>query len=329
MNDIKVSIIIPVYNVEEYLEECLDSAVNQTLKDIEIICVNDGSTDNSLDILKKYERKYKNITIINQENKGLSGARNSGLKIAKGKYVYFFDSDDIIDINLCKECYEISETKELDILTFDASVFYDDNSLESIHKFNYSRKDILNEELMKGEDYYNYSYLNKVYKSSACIIFINRKFLCKNQLNFYEGILHEDELFTAKSIILADKVSYIGKDFFKRRVRQNSIMTKQKGYKNAIGYYTVANELYKFYEKNLNNINQSTKSNLLKHISQIYSNSYNLSINLTNKQLKYEIIQSIKSKKDIYNIRNIKLLIKVKFPYILHIYNIYKNLNKK
>ncbi len=218
MNDIKVSIIIPVYNVEKYLEECLDSAVNQTLKDIEIICVNDGSTDNSLDILKKYERKYKNITIINQENKGLSGARNSGLKIAKGKYVYFFDSDDIIDINLCKECYEISETKELDILTFDASVFYDDNSLESIHKFDYSRKDILNEEVMKGDDYYNYSYLNKVYRSSACIIFINRKFLYKNQLNFYEGILHEDELFTTKSIILADKVSYIGKDFLKEEL---------------------------------------------------------------------------------------------------------------
>lgn len=329
MNDIKVSIIIPVYNVEEYLEECLDSAVNQTLKDIEIICVNDGSTDNSLDILKKYERKYKNITIINQENKGLSGARNSGLKVAKGKYVYFFDSDDIIDVNLCKECYEISESKGLDILTFDASVFYDDDSLESIHKFNYNRKNILNEEVMKGEDYYNYCYLNNAYRSPVWITFINRGFLYKNQLYFYEGIIHEDELFTIKSIILANKISYIGKNFFKRRIRKNSIMTTEKGYKDTIGYYTVANELYKFYEKNLNNINQSTKSNLLKHISQIYSASYNLSINLTNKQLKYEIIQSIKSKKDIYNIRNIKLLIKVKFPYILHIYNIYKNLNKK
>ena len=88
----KFTIVIPVYNVEKYLKECLDSAVNQNFSDFEIIAVNDGSTDNSLNILKKYEKKYENFKVIDQINQGLSGARNTGLKAAKGKYIYFLDN---------------------------------------------------------------------------------------------------------------------------------------------------------------------------------------------------------------------------------------------
>ena len=90
----KISLIIPVYNVEKFLRECLDSVVNQTMRDIEIICINDGSTDGSLDILKKYAAKDDRIIVINQTNGWLSAARNSGLKIARGEYIQFVDSDD-------------------------------------------------------------------------------------------------------------------------------------------------------------------------------------------------------------------------------------------
>ena len=92
----KLSIIMPVYNVEDYLDEALNSAESQTLKDIEIICVNDGSTDNSLAILEKHAKKDKRIKVINQENQGVSKARNAGMKAATGKYIYFFDSDDVL-----------------------------------------------------------------------------------------------------------------------------------------------------------------------------------------------------------------------------------------
>ena len=91
-----ISIIIPVYNTAQYLAECLDSVLAQGFKDIEIICVNDGSTDNSAAILKKYQKKDKRIKVITQKNKGLSGARNAGLKAATGKWVCFLDSDDIL-----------------------------------------------------------------------------------------------------------------------------------------------------------------------------------------------------------------------------------------
>ena len=95
----EISIIIPVYNVEKYLDECLNSAANQTFENIEIICVNDGSTDGSLEILESHASKDKRIRIISQENKGVSSARNEGLDAARGKYIYFMDSDDYMDLN--------------------------------------------------------------------------------------------------------------------------------------------------------------------------------------------------------------------------------------
>lgn len=108
--DPKVSVVIPVYNVEKYLEDCLNSAVGQTLKDIEVICINDGSTDNSLEILRKYESKDERVKVINKENSGLSSARNVGIREAKGEYILFLDSDDIISKGLCKNAYYLAKT---------------------------------------------------------------------------------------------------------------------------------------------------------------------------------------------------------------------------
>lgn len=328
MSDIKVSIIIPVYNVEKYLEECLNSAVNQTLKEIEIICVNDGSTDSSLEILKKYEEKYNNITIINQENKGLSGARNSGLNKAKGKYIYFFDSDDIIDLNTCKECYLLCEDERLDILTFDAEVFYDNMNVKSNYKFNYDRKNILRHDVMRGYDYYKYCILNNVYRSSACLQIFNKEFLNKNELYFYEGILHEDELFTIKATLLSNRISYIDKQFFKRRVRENSIMTKEKGYKNSLGYYTVAKELYEFYNENLYNLDIEISQILLKSIFNLYISSYNIISKANNNEckiLKDKIRYEIKSEQNMKKFVNYKTRLLFTYPSLYGILSKIKN----
>ena len=95
----KVSILIPIFNVEKYLRQCLDSAVNQTLKDIEIICINDGSTDSSLEILKEYAKVYNSIKIINKQNTGYGHSMNCGLKLAKGEYIGIIESDDFADKN--------------------------------------------------------------------------------------------------------------------------------------------------------------------------------------------------------------------------------------
>lgn len=115
---VKVSVVIPVYNVENYLEECLDSIINQTLKDIEIICINDGSTDASIDILEKYAKADSRIQIFNQNNSGLSAARNRGIELSKGEFVYFIDSDDYLDLNALKELYDLSVKYGTDFIIF-------------------------------------------------------------------------------------------------------------------------------------------------------------------------------------------------------------------
>ena len=114
----KVSVIIPVYNVEKYLRECLDSVVNQTLKDIEIICINDGSPDNSLAILEEYAKKDSRIIVISQENSGVSTARNVGIDLAKGDYLYFIDADDYAEPDLLELSYQKALSTQCDIVNF-------------------------------------------------------------------------------------------------------------------------------------------------------------------------------------------------------------------
>jgi len=266
---VKVSIMIPVYNVEKYLEECLESAVNQTLKEIEIIAVNDGSTDNSLNILEKYELKYDNFKIINQENKGLSAARNTGLRACSGKYVYFLDSDDFIDINAMEYCYKEAEKYNLDILTFDAKIFFDDDYESKNTIEDYDRVDKLCEKVMRGEEFYVYSNKKDLYKSPVWLNFYNRDYIEKNHLYFYDGVVHEDEIHTLRSYILAERIKYTPKAFFYRRIRKNSITTAPININRIDSYYVVVEEFYKV--MNELNINEDTKKIILSKANLFYS----------------------------------------------------------
>ena len=129
--DKKISVIIPVYNVEKYLRECLDSVISQTLAEIEIVCVNDGSKDGSRDILSEYEKKDDRIVVVDKENGGLSSARNCGLDVAKGKYVYFLDSDDLLNSQeALSELYQKAEENKLDQLFFDAEAFFENEEVK-------------------------------------------------------------------------------------------------------------------------------------------------------------------------------------------------------
>ena len=250
--DPKVSVIIPVYNVEQYLKQCLDSIINQTLKEIEIICVNDASPDNSINILKSYANHDKRIKIFEHaENAGLSVARNTGLLNAKGKYVYFMDSDDLLDLKAIELSYEICEEYTLDVLTFDAEVFTDiyspDNITEQQNNY-YNRKGKLDEmNILSGKDYFLYVFLKNAYRSSVCLNFISLEIFKKNNLTFYPGILHEDELFTVQLYFASNRIMYYPKQFFKRRIRPNSIMTNKGSFKNIQDILFVTEELNKMY----------------------------------------------------------------------------------
>lgn len=309
---IKVSVIVPIYNVELYLEEALDSVINQTLEEIEIIVVNDGSTDSSLEIIKKYEKKDKRIKVVNQENQGLSGARNSGLKIAKGEYIYFMDSDDFISLDTLEICYNHSLNNRLDFIFFDAQSFTNDNI--DISGYDYDRSQLIEEKsIFSGKEILTKLLNEKKYRSAAVLNFINLDYLTEIKLQFYPKIVHEDELFTFLLFLSAQKISYINRKFFNRRMRLGSIMTSSKSEKNIIGYLTVARELKKVLESE----KDVEKIKLLNiRIVDIINNATGI-LNFLDKNLQNKYKMEIKS--EFKNYLNIKSRIKLDYPNIFKI----------
>ena len=215
MNHPKVSVIIPVYNTEKYVKESVESIMQQTLQDIEIIVINDGSTDNSLSIINLLAEQDRRITVYNQSNQGLSIARNTGLKKVKGEFIYFMDSDDLLTNNALKTCYQECITEQLDFLFFDAESFYDDDKLS--RTYHYQRNLDIENKVWNGAELLKKQYDTWNYRSSACLSLVSSDFIRQNQIQFYPHILHEDELYTALLYLKASRVKYIKQTFFKRR----------------------------------------------------------------------------------------------------------------
>lgn len=272
MHELKVSVIIPVYNVENYLAECLDSVIRQGIDDeIEIICINDGSTDRSLDILKKYQAECSGIKIISQDNQGLSCARNEGLKLAKGEYVYFLDSDDMMADNVLEEMYDNAVAKQLDVMYFDAETLYDSKEMEELfpqYRTSYRRRKSYGL-YEKGQELLRDLVVSGEYKVSSCLQFMRRGFLMDSGLNYYPGILYEDNLFSFQCLLKAGRVFHVAKPYFVRRVRKKSIMTKSKGFENFYGLCITYKEMLAFIEREEINVDKEFESAVLEIISNI------------------------------------------------------------
>ncbi len=227
----KISVILPIYNVEKYLSQCLDSIVNQTLKDFECICVNDGSTDNSLSILQEYANKDSRIKIISQENKGVSAARNAGLKSTCCPYITFVDPDDWLQNNYLERLFNVAKETNSDIVECNYNIYY--KSYDKTVK--YARKDIIKS---KKEDnvtyvfrkYYGKVVWNRIYKTEL---------LTQNNILFYEGMTGEDTPFSILSYLYSKKNCFIHEElYFYRANRENSINTnRSKLYKDL--FYNV------------------------------------------------------------------------------------------
>lgn len=247
----KVSVIVPVYNSSNFIGECLDSLINQTLDEIEIICVDDGSTDNSLEILREYQEKDNRIKIISKKNGGAGSARNEGVKHATGEFINFIDSDDWLDLKTFEELYFKSKKDNLDVLMY-LLINYDDETQE-----------------LYETDYYNLSCLdnswdNKVFNYndipnemfslavSPCNKLINREFWNNLNYNFFEGVMFEDNPFFFNLFLEANKVSLIRKHYYYRRRREGSVMSVNG--KKLIDIMPMTDEVVKvFIEKNLHN----------------------------------------------------------------------------
>jgi glycosyltransferase involved in cell wall biosynthesis len=245
----QISIIIPVYNVEKYLRQCLDSVLNQEADDYEVICINDGSTDGSGEILHEYSENYDKIKVVQQENKGLSAARNAGMKTACGEYIFFLDSDDWLMPNALEVLK--NEANVNDIICFNGRRYFEDGSLEVPDEG-------ITESNLSGWDYYNkYALKPRKFHFVCTVLRIYRRdFLLQYQLFFEEGIYHEDNLFTPIACYYAKSVKVIPDILYVYRIRANSI-TQNFDSKRILDIVKVANKLAEFFIP-INNLDKTT-----------------------------------------------------------------------
>ena len=222
MEESKVSVIIPCYNVEKYVDQAVQSVLSQTYTNIEIILVDDGSTDGTADICDRYAEEYDFIQVIHQENKGLSCARNVGIEQSAGEYVYFLDSDDWISSAMVQSVIEKIAFHEADMLFFDA---YTTDEGGKVLEDNLSGiKPKLEESVKSGEEWFKIMIDQNNF--FACVPFhvYKKSFLLQNNLKFYPSILHEDELFSFYAYLNAKKVLRDSGIYYFRRLRSSSIM---------------------------------------------------------------------------------------------------------
>jgi glycosyltransferase involved in cell wall biosynthesis len=217
----RLSILVPVYNVEKYLSKCLDSLLDQDIPtdEYEIIIINDGSTDSSLTIAESYLNQYPNVKLYSQENKGLGAARNAGIKIAEGNCLFFVDSDDFIEVNCLKFILTCFEAKKLDILRFNYEAVNEDGALIPKKKSG-TYNTIYSEKLVEGE-----SFLTE-YLGWACYVWVflfDASFLKKNQFFFNENIFFEDVEWLIRVMLNVKRVQSIDKVIYFYLQRSGSI----------------------------------------------------------------------------------------------------------
>lgn len=245
-NNPKISIIIPVYNVELYLRECMESILNQTLDDIEVIIINDGSTDSSKAIVEEYRCKFKKIKIINKENEGVSVARNVGVDNSTGEYLIFLDSDDYLEPNMCEVMYKLVNDNNAYVGECAIRKFNDSLEKDSLILHN-----INNDIEIISSEYALDMYLKYEIRGYVWNKIFKRDFFIKNKMYFPVGVLYEDMIVSLKACILTNKFVLINIPLYNYRERNGSasrIITE----KNIHDYVGEIDRCIKYCKSNIN-----------------------------------------------------------------------------
>lgn len=257
---IKYSFIVPVYNTEKYLKKCLDSLINQTYKDFEIIVVNDGSTDKSSNIISKYQKKYKNIIVIDKENEGLSMARNRGVQKSSGKYIIFVDSDDYVSNKLLEEVDK--KIDDSDILRFQIAT--EDEEYTKINEYHEEGF-----ESMCGYDAFKYLSSYHFVEPAWCYV-IRKNYYIENKFSFKRSVYHEDfglipyVIYKARKVKSVDFIGYY-------YIQRNGSIMNNNDYKKTVKKAFDMLEQYKTMRLFAKNINR--KNNLDDYFLSYISNS--------------------------------------------------------
>lgn len=294
-----ISVIVPVYNTEKFIINCIESISNQTIKNIEIICIDDESSDNSLNLLKKFSIIDDRIKIITQKHQGVSAARNKGIYFARGKYIQFVDSDDILLPNALEYALMMSINNALDIFCFDAKAVFEEMSLTlayDVYNTYYLRPTSYNN-IMSGRELLAMMINDNNYRVAPWLYFIRRSFLINKKITFIENIIHEDNYFTTIAMLEADRVLHQQKTLYLRRVRKNSIMTTTKTFNNVYGYFRCVIGLESYL--NNNEVEDGVRKAVKKFIFELKSSLNKIYLSLKDKD-RYNIELLTDTERDLF-----------------------------
>ena len=233
-----ISVIIPVYNVEQHLRKCLESVASQTLKDIEVICINDGSTDGSAGILQEFAQRDSRFQVISQENKGLSVARNVGLEHAKADHISYVDSDDFIHEKFLETLYNVAQKFDADIVGCDFFKIYGNEDLPQISGVEPREYKPALDVLLNRKNFIHFNVWNKLYRRSVI-----------KDIKFVEGIYFEDWVYNCCVFAEAKSFVWIGEKMYGYRISDNSIMRSQFSHKKLDDYAEGIRQVRKFYKE--------------------------------------------------------------------------------
>ena len=301
----KLSVIVPVYNTSKYLPKCLDSIINQSLKDIEIIVVNDGSSDNSKEIIKQYVKRYKDrIIFLDKENGGQGSARNLGIKKAHGDYIGFVDSDDFIESTMYEGMYKSAIDNNSDIVICNICDYYEKDDSKKDVLLGLSNNPSINEAIVKSVP----SVVNKIYK---------RELLQDTNISFDESIWYEDLPYSMQMIVNAKKISFVEKPFYNYFHRNVSTMHNKNISKNL--------DILKAYDILINFLNKEKLYDKYKEefdfilLKEVYLATINRVLRTSNKYSeKKKIIKEIRKRTSIRKTKYFSILSKAyKISYYL------------
>lgn len=301
----KLSIIIPVYNVEKFISRCLDSCLNQDIDkdEYEIIVVNDGSPDGSLDIILEYAKIHDNIKIVNRDNGGLSAARNEGLKYATGEYLFFVDSDDWIAQNCLSKLLDILSKEKPEILIISAATVCDDRIKRYTPIYDF--------DILSGPEAFA-----KFLSPCAPFSIVSRLFFSENNFKFYEGIFHEDSELIHRVHYSAKKICFTNEIIYYYFVNSNSIMGRVN-YKRS---YDLINVVCPQLDSFCRNYVANNHKRYFSYAISVYINNALSYINSASVNEKQKFNEMLEERKNLlYHLWNSNV-IKYKFEYLLFIY---------
>lgn len=330
-NKIKISVIIPMYNVENYIEQCLESVICQDFNEKEIIIIDDGSIDRSYDIACRYSEKYNYIQIFKQKNQGQSVARNKGISYAKGEYIFFLDSDDYISKGSLEYLYKICKKNDLDIIKTEWYALLEESNEKKLNK---SLLIDIHNKVITCEEYFKRA-INSWYNVIPWNGLIKKSFLEKFNIRFPEGIQFEDNTFALKVYTsnLNAKIMQIEYPFYYVRIRQGSTTTeviKPKKIYDMLSNIYIMNEFINKYEKEneFKNLLKIAVSILVFHMTSYY---YRIEKNERKKIKKtipkYVLKEAIKYPGNKFQRNKIWLFLYA--PYLLDMYQKIKNINSR